>query len=101
MASFSPDGLVLALLPEKVAFHACTAEWPDSGGARFNPSTQEAEAGGFLSLRPAWSTKFQDSQGYPERPCLKNKQIKKLSFWSPDPTVTPQSALGRAESVFA
>jgi hypothetical protein len=23
----------------------------------FNPSTWEAEAGGFLSLRPAWSTK--------------------------------------------
>jgi major histocompatibility complex class I len=23
----------------------------------FNPSTQEVEAGGFLSLRPAWSTK--------------------------------------------
>jgi hypothetical protein len=23
----------------------------------FNPSTQEAEAGGFLSLKPAWSTK--------------------------------------------
>jgi hypothetical protein len=23
----------------------------------FNPSTREAEAGGFLSLRPAWSTK--------------------------------------------
>jgi hypothetical protein len=23
----------------------------------FNPSTQEAEAGEFLSLRPAWSTK--------------------------------------------
>jgi hypothetical protein len=22
----------------------------------FNPSTREAEAGGFLSLRPAWST---------------------------------------------
>jgi hypothetical protein len=22
----------------------------------FNPSTQEAEAGGFLSLRPAWPT---------------------------------------------
>jgi H+/gluconate symporter-like permease len=22
----------------------------------FNPSTQEAEAGGFLSLRPTWST---------------------------------------------
>jgi major histocompatibility complex class I len=24
----------------------------------FNPSTREAEAGGFLSSRPAWSTKF-------------------------------------------
>jgi hypothetical protein len=23
----------------------------------FNPSTREAETGGFLSLRPAWSTK--------------------------------------------
>jgi hypothetical protein len=23
----------------------------------FTPSTREAEAGGFLSLRPAWSTK--------------------------------------------
>jgi hypothetical protein len=23
----------------------------------FNPSTQEAEAGGFVSSRPAWSTK--------------------------------------------
>jgi hypothetical protein len=28
------------------------------GGAHaFNPSTREAEAGGFLSSRPAWSTK--------------------------------------------
>jgi hypothetical protein len=24
----------------------------------FNPSTREAEAGGFLSLRPAWSTEW-------------------------------------------
>jgi hypothetical protein len=31
----------------------------------FNPSTQEAEAGGFLSLRPAWSTK-----GVPGQPGL-------------------------------
>ena len=38
----------------------------------FNPSTleAEAEAGGFLSSRPAWSTEFQDSQGYTEKPCL-------------------------------
>jgi hypothetical protein len=27
------------------------------GGTRFNPSTPEAGAGGFLSSRPAWSTK--------------------------------------------
>jgi hypothetical protein len=42
----------------------------------------EAEAGGFLSSRPAWSTReLQDSQGYTEKPCLKkknkNKQTKK------------------------
>ena len=38
----------------------------------FNPSTWEAEAGRSLSWRPAWSTKFQDSQGYTEKPCLRN-----------------------------
>jgi hypothetical protein len=36
----------------------------------FNPSTWEAEAGGFLSSRPAWSkSEFQDNQGYTEKPC--------------------------------
>jgi hypothetical protein len=41
----------------------------------FNPSTREAEAGGFLSSRPAWSTnEFQDSQGYTEKPCLEKQQ---------------------------
>jgi hypothetical protein len=40
----------------------------------FNPSTWEAEAGRSLSLRPAWSTKFQDSQDYTEKPCLEEKQ---------------------------
>jgi hypothetical protein len=44
----------------------------------FNPSTQEAEAGGFLSSRPAWSTtEFQDSQGYKEKPCLEKPKKKK------------------------
>jgi hypothetical protein len=43
----------------------------------FNPSTWEAEAGGFPSSRPAWSTEFQDSQGYTEKPCLKNKNKNK------------------------
>ena len=44
----------------------------------FYPSTWEAEEGGFLSSRPAWSTdEFQDSQGYTEKPGLKNKQTNK------------------------
>jgi hypothetical protein len=38
------------------------------GGAAFNPSTREAEAGGFLS-----SSEFQDSQ----EPCLKKPKKKK------------------------
>ena len=40
----------------------------------FNPSTREAEVGGFLSSRPACiQSEFQDSQGYTEKPCLKKK----------------------------
>ena len=40
----------------------------------FHPSTQEAEAGGSLGSRPAWSTEQgQDSQGYTEKPCLEKK----------------------------
>jgi hypothetical protein len=45
----------------------------------FNLSTQEAEAGGFLSLRPAWSTKWVpgDGQSYTEKPCLEKPKKKK------------------------
>jgi hypothetical protein len=45
----------------------------------FNPSTWEAEAGGFLSSRPAWSTKCVPghSQGYTEKPCLEKPKKKK------------------------
>ena len=43
----------------------------------FNPSTWEAEADGSLSLRPAWSTEFQVSQGYTEKSCLVNKTKQK------------------------
>lgn len=52
----------------------------------FNPRTQEAEAGGCLSLQPAWSTEwseFQDSQGCTEQKttCLeKPKQDFSKSF---------------------
>jgi hypothetical protein len=43
----------------------------------FNPSTLEAEADKFLRSRPAWSqSEFQDSQGYTEKPCLKNNNNK-------------------------
>ena len=42
----------------------------------FNPSIQEAEAGRFLSSRPAWSTDW--IPGLPglhtEKPCLKNQK---------------------------
>jgi hypothetical protein len=38
----------------------------------------EAEAGGFLSSgQPGLQGEFQDSQGYIEKPCLKNKKKKK------------------------
>jgi hypothetical protein len=51
----------------------------------FNPSTQEAEAGGFLSSRPAWSkSEFQDSQGYTEKSCLEKPKKKKERKKSPD-----------------
>jgi hypothetical protein len=53
----------------------------------FNPSTWEAEAGGFLSSRPAWSTEweseFQDSQGYTEKPCLEKPKKKKEKVQEP------------------
>jgi biotin carboxylase len=35
----------------------------------FNPSTQEAEAGGFPG-QPGLQSEFQDSQGYKEKPYL-------------------------------
>jgi hypothetical protein len=41
----SPYYLLREKLSQAVVAHAC------------NPSTWEAEAGGFLSSRPAWSTK--------------------------------------------
>jgi hypothetical protein len=46
----------------------------------FNPSTQEAEAGRFLSSRPGLQSEFQDSQGYTEKPVLKKKKLNTYSF---------------------
>ena len=39
----------------------------------FNPSTWEAEAGGFLSLRPAWSTEWVPGQPGLHRETLSRK----------------------------
>jgi hypothetical protein len=41
---------------ESSALKVCTLE-PGMVTHALNPSTREAEAGGFLSSRPAWSTK--------------------------------------------
>jgi hypothetical protein len=43
----------------------------------FNPSTREAEAGGFLSSRPAWSTEWVPGQPELHRETLSQKKNKK------------------------
>jgi hypothetical protein len=43
----------------------------------FNPSTREAEAGGFLSSRPAWSTEGVPGQPGLQRETLSRKTKKK------------------------
>jgi hypothetical protein len=51
---------------------------PDVMMHTLNPGIWEAEAGGFLSSRPAWSTeRVPGQQGYTEKPCLGNKQTNK------------------------
>jgi hypothetical protein len=54
----------------------------------FNPSIWEAEAGKFLSRgQPGLQSKFQDSQGYTEKPCFKKakkktkNQVQCLPLW--------------------
>jgi hypothetical protein len=44
----------------------------------FNSSTQDGEAGGSLWVQglPGLESKFQDSQGYTEKPCPEKKQNK-------------------------
>jgi hypothetical protein len=57
---------VLPVLPEEIRVsaqhpsrepHKQDVNKPDVVAHAFNPSTREAEAGGFLSSRPAWSIK--------------------------------------------
>jgi hypothetical protein len=49
-------------------------------GHAFDTSTWEAEAGEFLSSRPAWESEFQDSQGYTEKHCLRKKKKSREKF---------------------
>jgi hypothetical protein len=58
----------------------------------FNPSTWEAEAGGFLSSRSAWclQSEFQDSQGYTEKPCLEKPKPKNPKAQKPPNPQNPQ-----------
>jgi hypothetical protein len=49
-----------------------------------NPSNQEAEAGGSLSLRSACFTEpVQDSKGYKGKPCLEKTKQKKILIIQP------------------
>ena len=60
----------------------------------FNPSTWEAEAGGFLSSRPAWSTECVPGQPglYRETLSRKTKKKKKKRIMRAPP-IHPRSAL--------
>jgi hypothetical protein len=69
-------------------YHACTHKHtyylrlkinyePGVVAHAFNPSTREAEAGGFLSSRPAWSTKWAPGQPGLYRETLSQKTKKK------------------------
>ena len=52
----------------------------------FNSRIQEAEAGGFLSLKAAWSIESVPGQsGYTEKPCLGCVCVGELGLAVPDP----------------
>jgi hypothetical protein len=63
----------------------------------FNPSTREAEAGGFLSSSPAWSTKWFPGQPglYRETLSQKTKYIFFVNFiaYTPIPLFSPSFSL--------
>jgi hypothetical protein len=68
----------------------------------FNPSTREAEAGGFLSSRPAWSTKWVPGQPglYRGKPKKKKKTNKKTYLSGPQWHIPLILALGRQRQVY-
>jgi hypothetical protein len=64
---------------------------PGVGAHAFNPSTWEAEAVDFwVQGQPGLKHEFQDSQGYTEKPCLKNKQTNKQNPQNKNKTKQPK-----------
>jgi hypothetical protein len=55
----------------------------------FNPSTREAETGGFLSSRPAWSTELVPGQPGLHRETLSRKNQKKKGKTNKQKTKAP------------
>lgn len=51
----------------------------------FNLRTWEEEAGRCLSWRPDWSSEFQNSHGYSEKPYLKKSNIQTKDYCSSKP----------------
>jgi hypothetical protein len=66
----------------------------------FNPSTREAEAGGFLWVRsqPGLQSEYQDSQGYTEKPCLKQQQKQTQIKVGSDERANEQQPLASVEN---
>lgn len=76
MPSSNFHDLKSILMHQVVVVHTC------------NPSTQEADAGGSLSLRPAWSTqRVPDSQGYIDYPCLEKQNKDPLQNQNPQENI--------------
>jgi hypothetical protein len=75
--------------------------WPSPGVVvhAFNPSTREAEAGGFLSSRPAWSTKWVPGQPglYRETLSRKTKQTNNQTKKSQNNNNNKKMTIGAGE----
>jgi hypothetical protein len=65
----------------------------------FNPSTREAEAGGFLSWRPAWSAKlsFRTARAIQRNPVSKNQKPKNKQIKTKNKKQKKHTCLGKQE----
>jgi hypothetical protein len=74
------DNAITFMLQDKTVLKIFRAA--GGGGHTFNPSTREAEAGRFLSSRPAWSTEWVPGQPgiHRETMCWEKKQSSRLTL---------------------